>query len=414
MPTKKKKLVPVLPDNKSCNSNKQNTDTMNICMSIRSRNEPHLRCLLRARDGEKYCPLHLSHKHIIEFIVPVNHIDEDINHNQNEINDSFAKSNSSVYREISLIKPIIQNINTQFNKNKNDKNNTIYEQKKSTLENTNKENEDDLEIKLLILVNDTHYDNIAELIGPVFNDITQSEDEYDPITYDKIWTYNQGVKIPASVNKYYLFSYQDSKNRVRCLTIFTIYDMIKNGNTVHPITMEPIPEKDIERANRLIDLYKTKIGLFKETSELSEEFKLKNRLTKLFKQFQIHNIYFEEKWLLDLDNIDAFYKIITETGKLVYNNIKNINPTMKEFKIFRERKKSVHFKTKNKSPNDKYSMGKEDKFDLQEYIVGEWEKLIEATNNPQNQLPIWIIALGLSNVIPEVKQKYPDLEMMLL
>ena len=50
---------------------------------------------------------------------------------------------------------------------------------------------------------------------------------------------------------------------------------------------------------------------------------------------------------------------------------------------------------------------------LQEYIVTEWEKLIQAADTPQNQIPIWILASGLSFVVPEVKQKFPDLEVML-
>ena len=57
----------------------------------------------------------------------------------------------------------------------------MQEQKASTVENCHKENEDELEIKLLILVNDEEYcDLIPDLIGPVFQDVTVSEDETDP------------------------------------------------------------------------------------------------------------------------------------------------------------------------------------------------------------------------------------------
>src|ERR1700753_1115114 len=83
----------------------------------------------------------------------------------------------------------------------------------------------------------------------------------------------------------------------------------------------------------------------KNDSNLSPEFKLRNRLTKLFKQFHIHNIHFEENWLLNLNDKNKLFKIIKETEKLVSNNIKTINPILHGFKIFQKKKQ---FKTYGK------------------------------------------------------------------
>ncbi|XWV26519.1 hypothetical protein QJ857_gp0548 [Tupanvirus soda lake] len=405
----------IISEKKSTPTKKVKTESTeasvrNTCASIRSHDEPQFRCLMKTKNGEKYCPMHLAQKNIVDF----NFVDDDILEFDQRILEPIKIITNDVIRKISLdnmnkIKKVDSKNDTIKNTNT-----TMHEQKVSTIENSMKENEDELEIKLLILANDEEYSEvISKLIGPVFDDITVSEDEQDPVTFDEIWTIKDGVKIPASVNKYYLFSYKDSKDKIRCLTIFTMYSMINENNLVHPVTMEEIPNKDVKRAKKLIDLYQTKLGLFKEDdSNLSPEFKLRNRLTKLFKQFHIHSIYLEENWFLNLDDKSKLYKIIKETEKLVSNNIKTINPTLHGFKVFQKREPSKKYGKPSKTLQPKID-DDDSIFKLQEYIVGEWEKLIQAADTPQNQVPIWILALGLSFVVPEVKQKYPDLEIIL-
>jgi len=396
----------------TANDKSKNKTKRKKCAAIRSPEESHLRCLMLTKNGEKYCSIHLSQKNIVDF----NLIDDDIIERDEQILKPTKIVTNSIIRKMCLSEsdkskqPVTKQV-TPVKRSCATK--TMFEQKVSTIENSYKENEDDLEIKLLILVNDDEYcDKISDLIGPVFQNITVSEDQQDPITFDEIWTIKDGIKVPALVNKYYLFSYVDLKDKIRCLTVFTIYNMINDNNFIHPITMEQIPDKDIERAKELINLYQTKIGLFKEDeSNLSSEFKLKNRLTKLFKQFHIHSIYFEENWLLSIDDKTKLYKIIKETEKLVSNNIKTINANLHGFKIFQ--KKEMIWKGKGKMPASKSKNDDDSIFALQEYIVTEWERLIQAADNPQNQIPIWIMAMGLSFVVTDVKQKYPDLEIML-
>lgn len=371
------------------------------CASIRSSEEPQFQCLMNTKNGEKYCPLHLVQEIKMDYV----HAEEI----ETRINTDMENKiiTNQIFREVAITEDIKHK--PLLPKSIPKKSITYHEQKVSTVTTTHQENEDDLEIKLLILVNDDEYcDTIPDLIGPVFSDITLSEDDQDPVTFDEIWILKDGIKIPANVNKYYLFSYKDSKDKIRCLTIFTIYDMINENNLIHPITMEEIPSDDIERAKKLIDIYQTKLRLFSEDIEVTPELKLKSRLTKLFNQFHIHSIYLEEKWLFSIANMDHLYKIIRETERLISNNIKSINPNLHGFKIFQKKnpKKSSHSKKK-------FKYNEENVFELHEYIVSEWEKLIQAADNPQNQIPIWILASGLSFVVPEVKQKYPDLEIML-
>ncbi|AGC01839.1 hypothetical protein H012_gp624 [Acanthamoeba polyphaga moumouvirus] len=374
----------------------------NYCKSIKSLSEPHLRCLLKKKPGCDYCAIHNIQKNKFDF-------NESMDEYLTDINENFVRS-SSTYNPILKTIDIEKFINTTVSSSIKQHVNTTKkiakiskEENIQVIENIYNDNQEDLEIKLLILINDEEYSSkIKELVGPIYHDVTLSEDEYDPITYDPIWIINNGKRIPAEINKYYLFSYFDSNDKIRCFTIFSIWDMLngQENELKHPITQELIPEKDIERAKQLIDIYKNKIGLFREdNSNHSEEYKLKCRLVKLFKQFHVHSIYLEEKWLLDINDVNKLNKIITETNKLVKNNLKIINPKLKTNTLFQKR-----FTPKSKIEN--YILS------IQQYIIEEWEKLISQADNPNNQIPIWIIVSGLSFVVPEIKEKFPDLEIM--
>ncbi|MEM3062488.1 MAG: hypothetical protein QW303_02935, partial [Nitrososphaerota archaeon] len=196
-----------------------------------------------------------------------------------------------------------------------------------------------------------------------------------------------------------------SKGKVRCLTVFTVYHMISHNNYVHPVTKEPIPEKDIQRAKELVNLYRTKLGLFKEQNDgsYSLEYRLRNRLNKLFNRFHVYNIYLEDSWLLSISDADKLFDIIEETRLLISNNIDAINPNLIRNSFFQ--KKRIRY-NKNSSTYEVNLLK------LKEYIVIEWEGLVDAANSPQNQIPIWIIVSGLSIIVPEVRQKYPNVEVM--
>lgn len=403
-----------------CKKPKSNITT---CNSVRSKQEIHLRCLLKAKNNEKYCALHLSQDTIIDYVLNTTDTTDtaittvsvpkplDLNncptvHRVNEIGQSVTVQNPIFGKVVLKLNPLsetkVESSSIDLTTDKTDKTGvTLLEQKTSTVKNIHEENEDDLQVKLLMLVNENEYNKkISKLIGPVFKDVTLSEDNQDPVTYDTIWTMENSHKIPATVNKYYLFSYVDEFSKIRCLTIFTIYGMLQEDNFVHPITMKNIPEKDVRRAKKLITFYKEKIGLFKELDEslTSPEYALKNKISKLFKKFHTHSIYFEDEWILNIKDKASLYKVITETDKLISANASSINPTASLPSLFK-------WKSTNQSSTKSI-------LELQTYIVNEWIKLIQFANNNQNQIPIWILASGLAHVVPEIKQKFPDLEFM--
>ncbi len=378
----------------------------NLCQAVQFSTGPYLRCVFGAVVSHKYCALHLSYANVTDY-VSGNEISIEL-----PIEQTHNKTSCIIYKHRMIDSDNhdhIDNNCSPINKNAPKSSATLKEQQTKTVINSHQENEDDLEVKLLIMVNDDEYaDKIVELIGPIFHDCTLSEDQEDPVTMDQIWTYTNGIKTATNINKYYLFSYLDSKSKIRCVTIFTMYDMIQNNDLVHPITSEPIPEKDIKRAKELIDLYDTKLNLFGNRLDMvaSPEYRLKNKIRKLFNQFHAHSIFFEESWLTNIESPSQMHVIIRETNKLVKNNLSTINPGLTHLDAFKN-PPAIPFPLK-KSPE--YVSRR---IELQEYIVDGWIKIITASNNSSNQIPIWIIAHGLSHVVPEVKTKYPNLSMML-
>lgn len=350
---------------------------------------------MKTKYGNKYCPIHMLEKNIIDY----NQEHEKMECGILKKNSKSEKENKKIFNPIIVKKSIKHSLDSMDYDTKNIKNNNpvSLEYNVDIIEHISQKNNDELQIKLLILINDDEYhDKVARLIGVVFDDVTKSDDNQDPVTFDVIWTEKDNQKIPASINKYFLFSYIDSQNKVRCFTIFTIYNMLKNNNMVHPITKEPIPSTDVDRAKQLVDIYRSKLGLFKEIDEhLSPESKLRNRLSRLFKMFHEYDIYLEEDWLLNLENKNELLKIIHETRVLILNNIDHINPVLQNLVNLQEEKiveKSI--------------------FHLKEYIVEEWEKMISVANNTDNNLHIWIIISSLSCIVPEIKKKYPNIEIV--
>lgn len=387
-----------------------------LCASIISKEEKQTRCLFAAQTNSKFCPMHLLETNPIIYNGDIDEIQTDriiepdpVNPIiiQTKVTKEIIKKNNDT-ANVDICNKNIPSKGKAAPKKEPPKKTVIKEQKENNVMRNYEDNEADLEIKLLILVNDEEYINqIPKLIGPVYNDITISDDDIDPITYDVIWKYQNGQKVPAEINKYFLFSYIDHNDKIKCLTIFTLYDILNSNNCVHPVTLEKIPDKDVRRARKLIKIYTTRLGMFKESddSNLSADYKLKNRLNKLFSKYHMHSIYLEDKWLMSIQNTDDLWKIISESEKLVSNNLRSINSSLTRTQIF-NKKRSGKKGTNAISVENEIS-------ELKEYIVSEWEKIVEAANDPQNQIPIWIIASGLSFITPDVIQKYPSLEVML-
>lgn len=361
---------------------------MSKCTAARA---PGLPCLLPVKNNSMFCPVHaLFHNNKI--YTETHNIPSDRTNTEGDyiLLNQLYKNHEIHKAPLNTNKNVLSKISIPNNIAK-----VVHEQKLSTLDDNYQDNIDTLSIKLLVLVNDDkYYDIIPELIGPVYKDITLSEDDQDPITYDVIWTTKNGIRVPGEISKYYLFSYRDTDNKIRCFTIFTIHDMIKEGNFTHPITLQEIPPYDVDRARRLIKIYDEEIGLFNDHTDLSPEFKLRNRVVKLFKTFHHNSIYLEEEWLLSITDFVKLKRLIQNTHNLVKNNLSSINPKIKTCSLF--------------SMPIYSSM-----LDLQVHFIQEWEKLISLSDTPNNQIPIWIPVIALAEFTPMIKQKYPNINAMI-
>jgi hypothetical protein len=383
------------------------------CLSVRNQDESQYQCAFYAISGEKYCPVHLAQDYIQDYhpeveldtenkVPPlckrmVSTIVPDI-----DITDYFKKTD--IPKEPIPEKPIAKVAKKQ---------DVLIDQKKSQIESSIRDTNEDLEVKLLILLNTPEINsNLENLIGPVYNNIVISEDQHDPITYDKLWDLApNGTRIPTStINKYYLFSYRDNSGAVRCFTIFTIYQMLRklpqDGILRHPTTMEPISPLDIKRARALIDIYQSNLNLFEEQA-MTREYALQSRVSNMFKTFYSHSIFVEDKWLLGINDKIKLLKIMSETKNLIQNNYESIinKPNLKCKSVKTPR--VVFFEEIEKKGFSQRSI-----LEMIEYIVSEWEKMLQLANNPQNQIPIWIIIASLAKVEPEIYVKYADLNIM--
>lgn len=358
----------------------------NQCLSIKSNDEPHLQCLLYAEKDNKYCSIHLLQKKIIDYI-PISKI---INKTESEEYDNRTSIHDFKDHNIK-----INRLTYQLDFEEKKIQNTIN-QNKAKLLNTYKENEKDLEIDMFILLNDEKYSKkLPELIGPVFDDITLSEDEFDLMTMDQIWTNVNGIKVPTFPNKYFLFSYEDSHNKIRCFTIFTLYELVKNNNFRHPTTNEGLSAKTIKRAKKLIKIYSEELSIFDDYKKVSDDVSLKNKVTNLFRKISAYNIFLEESWFLSINDINLLKKIIFDTHDILSKNLKNINPNIRTTTLFK-----------------KIIRKKESSLKIKDYIVDEWDKLLNLVDLSLNKIPLWILVSGLYNVIPIVKEKYPNLDIM--
>ena len=342
-------------------------------------------------EGQKYCLLHQKKMNVIDYVdvIDYNNIEKSPNNEKISYHNIFHSFDLADKKIIPDKKIIAEKKTTKKIIKEESVNNVIVE-----AQNDN----DSLDIKLLILSNDHEYvDKLPKLIGPSFDDITKSDEQYDPVTYDEFWIENEnGIRIPGSLSKYYTFSYFDQNNKLITFSIYTLNSIIEsgteNGKFIHPVTKVEIPSDAIIRAKELVDLYKNKLGLLIDDESLyTPEFKLKKKMNNLFMKFHVHSIYMEGKWLIDIYDINSLQKIIKNTRDIVSNN-----------KDLFGGKSSDIFESCNKT----------NILEVKEYIVSQWDKII-TTSDPSSQMPAWIIISGMMNVVPDIKIKFPDVQLMM-
>lgn len=376
------------------------TPSIKPCGAIRSPSDNHLQCLFMAVSGDKYCPLHLSYKTVTDYDQSEREISVEKNIVHTTPNPLFFSEviESPKPRAAPSPKPSEPILTTKKKGKK-----THKENEKKTIQEAHDKNEDILEVKFLIMMNDGNMiQRIETLVGPAFSDVTLCEDDQDPITLDKFWELRDGKKYPLVENKYYLFSYFDSKQKLRCLSVFTLFEMFNDNDFCHPLTMEPIGDEDIQRGKELLNIYSTRLGLFSAETliETSPEYELKSKIDKLFKTFHVHSIFFESNWLMNIDSTAVLQTVMNNTRQIINNNVRSIS---------NQKIKLQNFDVSSTKKMDQSAQ----LLAYKEHIFHMWDEIITKAANINNQTPIWIIACGMSNSVPEIKQKYPDIDMML-
>jgi len=399
--------------NSSAGSQKTNNPTESTkpvfvpCAAVRSPSSTHLQCMFGAAKGHKYCPLHSSYKTVMDYDSSEREVAV-----EKEIID--PKPNPLFFSETikSLVKKEVNTPTANVDMKKAKKKAVHKEDKKEAIQEAHEKNEEILEVKFLIMMNEGNMrKEIERLVGPAFNDITLSEDEQDPLTLDRFWEMRDGRRVPLVENKYYLFSYIDSKQKLRCLTIFTLHSMFAEKDYCHPLTMEPIGDEDIQRGADLIEIYSTRLGLFNNESliEVSPEYELKSKVDRFFKAFHVHSIYFESGWLMNIETQGNLEVVIRNTTNIINNNSGSISSrpiNLPTVPFVRGSSK------KGKAPKYEKPVG-DIVFEYKKYIFSMWEEIITKANDINNQVPIWIIACGMANTVPAIREKFPHIDQML-
>lgn len=369
------------------------------CLACVSASKPEIRCAIMTSKDMSFCKLHVENGVMydqtrtakLEFEID-NHakmqaLKSKHHNNPEKIHISTTKNlyGQHIFQTQKLkAKPVVaksQTANSKFDEK--DVHNLAYIREQA---------QRDLDVKLYMAINSDVDDRLPGLIGPVYPDVTKSEDAFDLITMEPFWTETAGCRSAANVNIYCLFSYLDAQNKIRCFTMFSIKTMIDSAITSHPVTNQPIPEADLQRANRLIAFYQDRIGDFM-TQQMSAELTVKNRIEKMFKTFEKFSIYLDANWVSDIVDAGKINRVISKTRTYVENNLAAINAAAA------------------KPRWSKYNGAKLS--DALDVLVREWEALIGMASSAENQLPVWIIVASLATVCPHIQQKFPDLKLML-
>lgn len=234
-------------------------------------------------------------------------------------------------------------------------------------------------IKKYILSNMIPKQQIQQFVGPVYNDLTVSADEYDAITFDQFLVNGKPVFDDISM----LFSYIDTNGDVRCFTLYSVHHMASTNNWIHPTTLIALAQEDIDRASTMLNTYQCIAMPILAVDDETTTFRKK--LVMFFKQFHQFNINFEPEWLISITKIENLVKIINDS-----KNLMRTNTNWKEY-------------------FDLTNIKLVTAFSYQQYILDQWQKLFSVCDYVKNQICIWLIIIPFMQFIPDIKLKYPGI-----
>jgi hypothetical protein len=395
------------------------------CASIKSRESPTVRCPHKRKQDSELCVLHSRFRTITKYVPVVNAIE-----------DNMYKSSGVSFAEIPVVPTVTHpvatastaKVHTKKTTKKSDSgsgSDTSTDTEVNTggctcsdcnpirrgkvdLSDDNRDNytsvqelmkleqerEQMVDIKTLLFIRNNP---VAELVGPAFDDLTQCEDDQDPVAMNCVyWTMVDGKRCACPINKYFLFSYIDSKGKIRCLSINTVFDMINNSMLAHPMTQEEISPENVTRARKMIAAL-TKINYFETEKELGPQ-KIRSMTLELFHKFGIQGIVMETPWFTGMDIYYAT-KLNKDLQLLVKQNLPAIDPVRKP-NLFNP----FEYDSNNPKP--------EDLARVQAQLLIDMNELLDLPKNKNNTLPYYIILGALSNLLPVVKERFPELQWM--
>ena len=202
-----------------------------------------------------------------------------------------------------------------------------------------------------------------------------SIEDRDPITFEMFWVEENGKKKIIYNDLLGLKLYKDSKGLVHCFEINTLEYMKHYNINYHPTTKDTLPDH----------LFDNIISNIKINQNIS------HKAINVFNNFTNISIFIDSKYFIKLSNI-SLNKLYYETREFYIHNIgTNI------INIF------------NKSIAEYNTMSVLNK---QHYILDCYDSLLKPSINTQDMyMTYYIILGGLSIVIPEVKDLYPDIVM---
>jgi hypothetical protein len=199
-----------------------------------------------------------------------------------------------------------------------------------------------------------------------------SIEDRDPISFELFYTTNNGIKHFIYKNLEQLVLYQDDMMKVHCFEKTTLEHMKHYNISYHPITMEKIPD-----------------NIFNNTISINIDKSISDRIYNIFNSLTTISIFLNSELFLKLNNI-KLDKLYYETRDFYLNNLST--EIIKKLNIF--------IKTTNEYNIMTF-------INKQEYIVNCYEILLK--NSGGNHMFYYIIVGGLSTVVSEIKELYPDI-----
>ena len=216
---------------------------------------------------------------------------------------------------------------------------------------------------------------------PLGYDPLDSIDDKDPVTFEIFWIEKNNKKdfIYKDINN--LIFYKDKNDMVRCFEKESLEHLKAHKITKHPITGDDIP----------LDILNTTIDIELKTTRTN-----KQKALEVFQLFTNISIFIDYNSFIELSD-EKLKKFHFETKDFYYENINTEN----RIKIDKDDGNNIFSKDivefNNLSLDEK-----------QEYLLYNLQLLLQVTDDTLKFMINYILVGGLSIVIPQIREDYPD------